>query len=82
MPSFERPFSLHVPSSTENLSMIRDFVRSIGSQAGMSEMDVARLEMAVDEACSNAGPCLSIGFHEGGFDSRGCGRQFGSRLGN
>lgn len=53
MASFERPFSLHVPSSTENLAMIRDFVRSIGSQAGMSEMDVARLEMAVDEACSN-----------------------------
>ena len=53
MASFERTFALHVPSSTENLSMIRDFVRSIGTQSGMSDMDVARLELAVDEACSN-----------------------------
>ena len=53
MASIERTFSLHVPSSTENLSMIRDFVKSIGVQAGMSDMDVARLELAVDEACSN-----------------------------
>jgi len=53
MASFERTFALHVPSSTENLSMIRDFVRRIGTQAGMDDMEVARLEMAVDEACSN-----------------------------
>lgn len=53
MASIERTFSLHVPSSTENLSMIRDFVKGIGMQSGMDDMDVARLEMAVDEACSN-----------------------------
>jgi serine/threonine-protein kinase RsbW len=53
MASIERTFSLHVPSSTENLSMIRDFVKSIGTQAGMDDMEVARLEMAVDEACAN-----------------------------
>src|SRR5271156_103240 len=51
--AWERTFSLHVPSSTENLSMIRDFVKSIGTQSGMGDMEVARLEMAVDEACSN-----------------------------
>ena len=53
MASIERTFSLHVPSSTENLSMIRDFVKSIGTQAAMSDMEVAKLEMAVDEACAN-----------------------------
>jgi serine/threonine-protein kinase RsbW len=53
MASLERTFSLHVPSSTENLSMIRDFVKSIGTQAGMGEMELGRLELAVDEACSN-----------------------------
>ncbi len=53
MASLERTFSLHVPSSTENLSMIRDFVKSIATQAGMDEMQVARFEMAVDEACAN-----------------------------
>ncbi len=51
--AWERTFSLHVPSSTENLSMIRDFVKSIGTQSGMEDMDVARLELAVDEACAN-----------------------------
>jgi serine/threonine-protein kinase RsbW len=51
--AWERTFSLHVPSSTENLSMIRDFVKSIGAQSGMGDMDVARLELAVDEACAN-----------------------------
>jgi len=49
----ERTFSLHVPSSTENLSMIRDFVKSIGTHSGMDDLDVAKLELAVDEACSN-----------------------------
>ncbi len=51
--AWERTFSLHVPSSTENLSMIRDFVKSIGTQSGMGDMDVARLELVVDEACAN-----------------------------
>jgi serine/threonine-protein kinase RsbW len=51
--AWERTFSLHFPSSTENLSMIRDFVKSIGTQSGMGDMDVARLELAVDEACAN-----------------------------
>ncbi len=51
--AWERTFALHVPSSTENLSMIRDFVKSIGTQSGMDDMEVARLELAVDEACAN-----------------------------
>jgi anti-sigma regulatory factor (Ser/Thr protein kinase) len=33
--------------------MIRDFVKSVGMQSGMGDMDVARLELAVDEACAN-----------------------------
>lgn len=53
MPSFERTFSLNVPSSTENLAMIRDFVSNIGCQAGFTEAEVARLALAVDEACAN-----------------------------
>lgn len=53
MPSFERTFSLNVPSSTENLVMIRDFVSHIGAQAGFTDADVARLALAVDEACAN-----------------------------
>jgi serine/threonine-protein kinase RsbW len=50
---FERTFQLHVPSSTENLSMIRDFVGSIGERAGMTTDELVKLELAVDEACAN-----------------------------
>lgn len=53
MDAFERTFSLHVPSSTENLAMIRDFVASIGEKAGFDENEVARITLAVDEACAN-----------------------------
>lgn len=53
MPALEQTFSLHVPSSTQNLAMIRDFVSNVGVQAGLGEDDVAKLELAVDEACTN-----------------------------
>jgi serine/threonine-protein kinase RsbW len=33
--------------------MIREFVTSIGTQAGLPPAEVYKLEMAVDEACSN-----------------------------
>ncbi|MBL8228936.1 MAG: ATP-binding protein [Bryobacterales bacterium] len=53
MPDFERRFLLHVPSSTENLALIRDFVANIGKQAGLSESELSMIELAVDEACAN-----------------------------
>jgi anti-sigma regulatory factor (Ser/Thr protein kinase) len=53
MDAFERTFTLHVPSSTENLAMIRDFVASIGAKAGFDDSEVARITLAVDEACAN-----------------------------
>lgn len=53
MDAFERTFTLHVPSSTENLAMIRDFVASIGAKAGFDDNEVARITLAVDEACAN-----------------------------
>jgi len=49
----ERRFTLHVPSSTENLAMIRDFVAGIAKQAGLDESEIGKLELAVDEACAN-----------------------------
>lgn len=51
--SFERRFTLNVPSSTDNLVMIRDFVGKIAQQAGLGMNEVAQLELAVDEACAN-----------------------------
>ena len=53
MASIERTFSLQVPSNTENLAMIRDFVNGIGTRAGLPASEVAKLELAVDEACAN-----------------------------
>ncbi len=53
MPSLERTFILQVPSSTENLAMIRDFVTNIAEQAGLTPGEVAQIELAVDEACAN-----------------------------
>jgi serine/threonine-protein kinase RsbW len=53
MSSLERKFTLQVPSSTENLALIREFVTSVGAQAGLDESGVAQLELAVDEACAN-----------------------------
>ena len=53
MPSIERKFTLHVPSSTENLALIREFVASVGMQAGLTEDEVAKIELAVDEGCAN-----------------------------
>ena len=53
MASIEQRFTLLVPSSTQNLALIRDFVTSVGLQAGLGDDDVAKLELAVDEACTN-----------------------------
>lgn len=53
MGSIERKFTLHVPSSTENLALIREFVITIGKQAGFDEQEIGKLELAVDEACAN-----------------------------
>ena len=53
MQTFEHNFLLHVPSSTGNLAMIRDFVASVGAKAGFDEKEVMKLSLAVDEACAN-----------------------------
>ena len=53
MQTIEKTFLLKVPSSTENLALIREFVGNIGLQAGLDQKDVGKLELAVDEACAN-----------------------------
>lgn len=44
---------LQVPSSTENLALIREFVGSVALQASFDSSEIAKLELAVDEACAN-----------------------------
>ncbi|MFZ5928513.1 MAG: ATP-binding protein [Acidobacteriota bacterium] len=53
MASFERTFCLQVPSSTENLALVREFVSAVGEQAGFDENETLKLALAVDEACTN-----------------------------
>jgi serine/threonine-protein kinase RsbW len=53
MQTFEHDFVLHVPSSTDNLAMIRDFVARVVEKAGFDEKEVMKLSLAVDEACAN-----------------------------
>jgi serine/threonine-protein kinase RsbW len=49
----ESSFTLSVPSSVENLIMVREFVRRVCEQAGFEKGDITKLTMAVDEACTN-----------------------------
>jgi len=44
---------LRVKSKTENLSEIRDFVSSKAREAGIPEITVENIILAVDEACTN-----------------------------
>ena len=46
-------FEIKVPSSPENLVMIRRFIGDIGEKAGLEPKEVHKLELAVDEACAN-----------------------------
>ena len=53
MTAIENTFTLDVPSTTQNLAMIREFVTRVAAQAGLNEVEVGQLELAVDEACAN-----------------------------
>lgn len=53
MATLESVFSLSVPSSVENLVMVREFIRRVCEQAGFEKSDITKLTMAVDEACTN-----------------------------
>jgi len=46
-------YRLKIPSITENLQMIREFVLKIASKAGFNEETQEQIALAVDEACTN-----------------------------
>lgn len=52
-PPYEPNFELLVPSSTDNLAMIREFISRVGAKAGFDEREQMKLSLAVDEACAN-----------------------------
>ena len=44
---------LSVNSTTENLSLIRDFIRNNAVDVGFNEESIGKIILAVDEACTN-----------------------------
>lgn len=44
---------LLVKSTTDNLAIIRDFIKSAANQSGFSEDSAGKIILAVDEACTN-----------------------------
>jgi serine/threonine-protein kinase RsbW len=47
-------YELTTPSHTENLEMIRDFTCRLGHKAGLDDMALMDIAVAVEEACVNA----------------------------
>jgi serine/threonine-protein kinase RsbW len=53
--SFNKIFEkeLLIKSKTDNLAVIRDFIKSAANESGFSEDTVGKIILAVDEACTN-----------------------------
>ena len=51
--SKSKQFRLKLPADTQNLDIIRKFVAGIAENMGFSEEEIYKIELAVDEACSN-----------------------------
>jgi len=46
-------FHLELPSDTDFLDLIRDFVAKLSEYAGFGEENIYKISLAVDEACTN-----------------------------
>ncbi|HDQ46239.1 MAG TPA: ATP-binding protein [bacterium] len=46
-------YRLKLPSRTDNLETVRKFVADLARKAGFGKEDIHKIELAVDEACTN-----------------------------
>jgi serine/threonine-protein kinase RsbW len=53
MKAKSQKYNLKIPSITENLQMIREFVVKIAAKVGFNEETREQIALAVDEACTN-----------------------------
>lgn len=53
MPTSECEYQLRIPSETDNLELIREFVAKVAEKVGFPSDDVGKIELACDEACTN-----------------------------
>lgn len=49
----ESEYQLRIPSQTDNLELIREFVTKVAGKVGFGQDDVGKIELACDEACTN-----------------------------
>ena len=53
VPKIMKKYQLRIPSQTDNLEIIRSFVSRVAEKVGFDEDDVNKIELAIDEACTN-----------------------------
>ncbi len=53
MPKTQKKYQLKIPSQSDNLSIIRDVVAKVASRVGFDTDETIKIELAVDEACTN-----------------------------
>lgn len=53
MPKTKKTYQLKLPSQASNLSLIRELVTKVASQIGLDSEEASKIELAVDEACTN-----------------------------
>lgn len=53
MVTVTKQYRLKIPSHKENLELIRNFVSNVARKVGFNNEDVNKIELAVDEACTN-----------------------------
>ena len=49
----KKKYLIVTPSISEFLEIIRDFIKKIASNVGFIEEDVYKIQLSVDEACTN-----------------------------
>lgn len=53
MPESMTKYYLKIPSETDNLELIREFVSKVATKVGFGDDDINKIELAIDEACTN-----------------------------
>lgn len=53
MPKLQQKYQLKLPSDSSNLAIIRDLVTRVANQVGLDNDEASKIELAVDEACTN-----------------------------
>ena len=53
MIAHQTEYALRIPSETQNLELIREFESGVASKVGFDSEEINKIELAVDEACTN-----------------------------